>query len=161
MTPISKRQRKKTSEKVRNFLLVIVAVGMVVIFFNLDIIRDGESVFTKSAETKLRFKGDLHRKAYTDKEQERIISFVKKHDDSIESVTIETTRDSTYGKLTPSSQILFEIHIVLTDGATISTPTRRTARRGLVRDIIYKLNKDMKAYESLDGKEIKSLINTM
>lgn len=162
MTRLTKRaRRKKTSERIRNVFLVIIAIGMVIVFFNLDMVKDGESVFSRSAENKLRFKGDLKQKAFSEKEYDRIIGFVERYDDAIESVTILTTRDSDYGKVTPSSQILFEITIVMVEGASISTPTRRTSRRGLVKDIMYKLDKDMKAYQELDGKKIKSLINTM
>lgn len=141
--------------------MILVALAVVVIFFNLDLVRDGESVFSRSAENKLRFKGDLERRAYTKKERSQLIAYIKRHGEAIESVTIMTTLDDSYSKVGPTSQVLHEITIVLTDGASISTPTRRIKRARLLSDILYKMKKDMKAYRGLDGKKIKSLVNTM
>lgn len=163
MAVLKKRRRSSTSEKVRNVMLVIVAVATVFIFYNLDIMKKGESVFSRSAKNKLYFRGDLKLKAYTTKEYDKILAFVKKYDKLIESATIETTVDNSYGKVSKTSQILFEVHFELSDGATISTPTRRTTRGNLVSAILTKMRKDMKAYRGLmeKGTKVKSLVNTM
>lgn len=161
MVSLKTKRRRKQSERVRNVLMILVALAVVIIFFNLDLVRDGESVFSRSAENKLRFKGDLERRAYTKKERSQLISYIKRHGEAIESVTIMTTLDDSYSKVGPTSQVLHEITIVLTDGASIATPTRRIKRARLVSDILYKMKKDMKAYRGLDGKKIKSLVNTM
>lgn len=160
---ISKRRREKGREYARNFFLVVLAISVVVIFFNLDIMRKGESVFSKSADKKLKFGGDMKRTDYTKKEVARLLKLVKKYNDSFESVFIEASPQDTYKKTTPTTQVIFEIHVKMKDGSTLSTPARRTKRRDLVSNIIVKLNKDMKAYLDLKkkGKKIKSLVNTM
>lgn len=159
---IAKRQDKK-KEWARNIFLVILAVGVVVVFFNLDIMRKGESIFSRTADKKLKFTGDLVRKAYTSKEIDRLIRFIKRHNDLIETATIETSLQDTYKKVGPGSPLIFEVHMVMTDGVTISTPVRRTTRKELASDILMKLNKDIRAYKKLkkQGKKIKSLVNTM
>ena len=157
------RCRAQKNEWVRNLFLIILAVGVVVIFFNLDIMRHGESVFSKSAERKLNFRGDLKRTNYTQKEIARLLRYTKKYNAIFEKVFIEASAQDDYKKITASTEILFEIHITMTNGSTISTPVRRTKRKNLVPAIITKLNKDMRAYKDLQkkGKKIKSLVNTM
>lgn len=158
-----KRKKESKNEWARNLLLVILAVGVVVVFFNLDIIPTGESVFSRTADKKLKFTGDLERDAYTKKEVNRLIRFIKINTEYIETTTVETSLQDEYRKVTPQSQLVFEIHMVMTDDVTISTPTRRTTRGQLVPDILTKLDKDMRAYKKLkkQGKKIKSLVNTM
>jgi len=150
-------------EWARNIFLVILAVVVVVIFFNLDIMHKGESVFSRTADKKIKFTGDLKYNAYTKREVERIIKFIKRHEKLIDTATIETSVQDKYKKLTGVSQIIFEVHLVMLNGATVSTPTRRTTRKKLVSSILTKLDKDMRAYKRLtiDGQKVKSLVNTM
>lgn len=157
------KRKSKNSERVRNTILVLLAVGVVVVFFNLDIMRKGESMFSRTADKKLTFKGDLKRKAYSKKEVSRIIGYIKRHNEFIDTVTVETSIQDSYKKITSKSPIVFEVHLVMNDGATISTPTRRTTRKELVSDILTKISKDMRAYKKLikEGKKVKSLVNTM
>jgi hypothetical protein len=138
-------------------------VGLIVAFFNLDIIKSGESIFSRSAERKLKFQGDLPRNAYTKAEIDRLLVFVRRNDELIESVTINATTQDSYKKVDESSPILFEMHLVLTDGGTISSPTRRTRRKVLVSGILDKLHKDVEAYRRIKKKDGKaqSLVNTM
>ena len=163
MAVLKKRKRTTLSDKARNAVLVIIAIITVIIFFNLDLMEKGDSLFSRTAESKLNFKGDLKRKAYKPEEYDRLLVFIKKHQAIIETATIQTSVDRGYGKLTPSSQILFEVRFQLTDGGMISTPTRRTTREKLVSAILIKMKKDMKAYKGLQkkGKKVKSLVNTM
>lgn len=160
---VSKRVRAKQKEKVRNVLLVILALGMVVIFFNLDITNKGESVFSKTSSQKLRFSGDLKKNAYTKDEVSQLIRFISKYGEEIVQVKISTTLQDTYRKVTDRSQIIFEVSMIMDGGATINTPTKRSTRGELVEDILAKMHKDVTAYIQLKnkGKKIKSLVNTM
>ncbi len=162
VTFMIKKRKSKTSEHVRNVLMVLFAIGVVVIFFNLDVMRKGESIFSRTADKKLKFSGDMKRKEYTSPEVERLIKYIKRNNKIIESTTIETTVQDPYKKMTGSSQITFTVHMVMSDGSTISTPTRRSTRGKLVENILAKMNKDITAYKKMikDGKKIKSLINT-
>lgn len=157
------RHRDRRKEWVRNLFLVILAIAVVVIFFNLDIMRQGESLFSKSADKKLEFGGDLKRSDYTKEEISKLIRYTKKYNDIFGKVFIETSRQDSYKKISPKSKILFEVHIRMIDGTTISTPLRRSLRKELVSAILVKLEKDVGAYMDIQekGKKIKSLVNTM
>jgi hypothetical protein len=136
---------------------------MVVFFFNLDMVTEGESVFSRNPERKLSFAGDLDRKAFSTKEVDRLRAFIKRHDTLIESVVVQTSIQDRYRAVTASTELMFEIRVVMTDGGTISAPTRRAVRAKLVAAILDKLDKDIRAYEKINGKDdkVKSLINTM
>ena len=157
-----RKRKNKTSERVRNIFLILLAVGVVVIFFNLDMIHKGESVFSKSADNKLNFTGDLKVKAYSKAEIERLVKYIKRHNEIIDTATVRTSVQDTSKKLTGKSQVTFEVNLIMKDGATISTPTRRSTRKELVSDILSKVNKDIRAYKKLikEGKKVKSLVNT-
>lgn len=157
------RRRSKRIEKTRNTILVLLAVAMVVIFFNLDVMNKGESVFSRSADKKLKFMGDLSLRDFSDKEIDRILKFIKRNTTIIDRATVETSVQDTYKKITDKSQVIFEIHLTMVDGAKISTTTRRTTRKNLVSSILAKLKKDIGAYKQLikEGKKVKSLVNTM
>ncbi len=157
------RHRDKAKEYTRNLFLILLAVGVVIIFFNLDVIRKGESVFSKSADKKLKFTGRLKQKDYSEREVDRLLKFVKRYDEQIDGVTVKTSAQDTYTNISDNTELLFEIAMVLNDGTTISTPVRRARRKTLVAEILYKLNKDMRAYQSLkkQGKKMDSLVNTM
>ncbi|QJB55758.1 hypothetical protein [Pseudodesulfovibrio sp. zrk46] len=157
------KRKKQKSERVRNVLMILFALGVVVIFFNLDVMRKGESVFSRTADKKLRFTGDLKREAYSKSEVDRLVKYIKRYNDLIDTATVETTLQDPYKKVTGKSQMIFEVHLVMMDGTTISTPTRRITRTRLVDDILAKMSKDIRAYRKLlkDGKKVKSLVNTM
>jgi hypothetical protein len=159
----SRKTRDKNRERTRNFILVILAVGMVVFFFNLDMVREGESIFSRNAEQKLSFAGDLDRRAFTQKEVDRLLAFVRRHDALLENVTIETSLQDRYRSVGPSTELLFEIRMTTTDGGTISAPTRRALRKNLVQAVLAKLDKDIRAYIKVneDNDKVKSLVNTM
>jgi len=158
-----RRRRDHTREQIRNILLVLLAVGMVVIFFNLDTVRKGESVFSKSSDRKLRFSGELARKDYAAIERDRLIAFIKRNDKDIGTITIHTSTQDAYGKITGATPILFEIRMEMADGAVISAPVRRSERLRLTSAILEKLNKDMRTYRTLkeQGKDVNSLMNVM
>lgn len=124
-----KRRHEKSREYAKNFFLLVLAVAVVVIFFNLDIIRKGDSVFSKTADKKLKFTGDLKRGQYTKKEISRILKFTQKHNDLYDEIIIKTSKQDSYKKITQNSEILFDIHVTMTDGSTPSTPTRRIQRK--------------------------------
>ncbi len=157
------RRRDKTGEHVRNFFLIILAVAGVFIFFNLDIIRKGESVFSKTADKKLNFTGQLKQNDYTAAEVKRLLAFIRRYDSRITGLTIQASAQDSYGKITATTEVLFEIKMVMRDGAEIAAPVRRAPRKTLVTAILEKLNKDMRAYNRLkkQGKKVDSLINTM
>ena len=159
----SRQSRDRSRERTRNFILVLLAVGMVVFFFNLDMVTEGESLFSRNSERKLSFSGDLERKAFTAKEVDRLLAFIKRHDGVIESVVVQTSLQDQYRAVNPSTELMFEIRIGMTDGGTISAPTRRAVRDALVSAILEKLDKDIRAYEKINRKDdkVKSLINTM
>ena len=158
-----KKHRDKTREYGRNLFLILFAAGLVVIFFNLDVIRKGESVFSKSADKKLKFTGRLDQRDFTDGEVAQLLKFVKRHDEQIESLVIKTSAQDSYTKISNNTEILFEIATTMSDGSTIATPVRRARRKELVSEIRHKLNKDMRAYKHLkkQGKKVDSLVNTM
>lgn len=159
----SRQSRDRSRERTRNFILVLLAVGMVVFFFNLDMVTEGESLFSRNPERKLSFSGDLDRKAFSAKEVERLMAFIKRHDATIESVVVQTSIQDRYRAVTDSTELMFEIRMVMIDGGTISAPTRRAVRGNLVTAILEKLDKDIQAYEKINKKsdKVKSLINTM
>lgn len=146
----------------RNVILIALAVGMVVIFFNLDIMQKGESVFSRQGSFKLRFKGDLGKQDYSDAEVDDLWNHLNRYKDIVESAVLETRLQDSYRKVTPNSPVLFEVHVTMKSGSTISTPTRRAKRSALVSAVLDKLDKDLSAYRKLkkQGKEMKTLINT-
>lgn len=157
------KHKQTKQEWAQSILLVLLAIGVVVVFFNLDIMRKGKSVFSMTAEKKIKFKGDLDRKDYTDREFDQLLKFIKRHDDLIDSATVEVSIQDSYKKVSGSSPMIFEVQLRMSDGATITTPTRRTTRKVLIPDILTKLAKDMRAYKKLikEGKKVNSLVNTM
>jgi hypothetical protein len=157
------RHRDRAKEYGRNIFLILLAVVMVVIFFNLDMIREGDSVFSKSADKKLKFTGRLEEKNFSEKEVGRVLGFVKRYDDQIDSLVIRTSAQDSYTKISGNTELLFEITMVMNNGSTISTPVRRARRKALVSEVMQKLNKDMRAYQRLkkQGKKVDSLVNTM
>lgn len=160
---MSVRRRAKKNEWAKNFFLIVLAVVVVVVFFNLDIMQHGESVFSKSSDQKLNFGGKLERTDYTGKEIARLVKYIKRYDALYDKVYIEASPQDSYGKILPSTEILFEVHIGMVDGSSLSTSLRRAKRKNLVTAVIVKVSKDTKAYLALQdkGKKVKSLVNTM
>lgn len=157
------KKRTTKKEHARNLLLILLALGAVALFYSLDIVRDdGDTVFTKSSSQKLRFSGDLKRKDYNSKEIQELTSFIKRYTKEIEQTDISVTLQDSYTRVKPTTQVIFEINMVMSDGTTINTPTWRTTRERLVERLLTKMNKDMKAYLQIKekGKKIKSLVNT-
>lgn len=159
----SRQSHDRSRERTRNFILVLLAAGMVVFFFNLDMVTEGESLFSRNPERKLSFAGDLDRKAFSAKEVDRLLAFIKRHDALIESVVVQTSIQDRYRAVTATTELMFEIRMVMADGGTISAPTRRAVRDTLVTAILEKLDKDIRAYEKINRKngKVKSLVNTM
>ena len=160
---MSKRRRSRAEEIARNIFFVAVAIIVVVIFFNLDIMRKGESLFSRTAATDIKFSGDLGRKDYTDKEIGRLRGYLKVRKKLVEEITIQTSAQDSYRKIGPGSEILFEVRVVMRDGFTFTTTLRRSSRKNLPLKILAKLDKDIQAYLTLkkQGKNPKTLINTM
>lgn len=160
---MSKRHRNKGMEMARNILLILFALGVVVIFFNLDIINKGESVFSRTATVDLQFSGDLGQRDFTDKELSRFRGYLKTRKKIVEEIKIETSTQDSYKKVTPKSEILFEVHVQMKDGFTFTTALRRSTRGKLANTILAKLDKDVRAYLEIkkDGTKAKSMINTM
>ena len=156
-------RKSKAMEWIRNILLILLAAVALIIFFNLDMIHEGDSVFTNSARKQLKFSGDLDRKDFTSTELDRFLNYLSARKKLIKEIKIDASPQDSYRKVTPSTEILFEIHVTMTDGFTFSTPVRRSKRNALPKAIIIKLDKDIQAYFKLkkEGKKIKSLINTM
>ncbi|AMK10057.1 hypothetical protein [Pseudodesulfovibrio indicus] len=159
----SKRRHSRTAEWTRNILLILAAAAVIFIFFNLDIVRKGESVFSQSADKKLKFAGELHRRDYVPKEVQRLLDYIKVRNKLIEEVRIEASPQDRYREIGPNTAILFEVHVTLSDDFTFSTPVRRTRRGELVTSVLAKLDKDIQAYLDLkkQGKNPSSMINTM
>ncbi len=157
-----KKHRVTTGEKVRNILLVLLAIGTVVVFFNLNISREGESVFSSSSNIKMRFSGDLKQDAYTEKEIASLTRFIDRYKNEIERTEFQVMLQDNYKKLKKSSPLTFEVRLTMKDGATIETPTWRTTRGKMIPDMLTKMKKDMKAYLELkkSGKKVKSFVNT-
>jgi len=157
------RRRERAPDRMRNIFLVILAVGLVVIFFNLDTLRQGESVFSKTADRKLRFSGQLARKSYSGPEVDRLLAFIRRYDADIGTLTVQTSTQDAYGKIDRDTPILFELRMTMTDGAVIDTPVRRSPRGQLISAILEKLNKDIRTYRTLkkQGKDVETLLNVM
>nr|WP_287411738.1 hypothetical protein [Pseudodesulfovibrio sp.] len=160
---MKRRSSSKTMEWTRNTLLILLAVTALVIFFNLDVVRKGDSVFTNRAQRQLKFSGTLNRKDFTSKEMDRIANYVQTNKKLFKEIKIDAAPQDSYKKITPTTQVLFELHVTMADGFTFSTPVRRTQRAKLSKSIVSKLDKDVRVYLKLkkEGKNPTSLINTM
>jgi len=159
----SRHSREKSREKTRNFLLVLLAAIVVAIFFNLDMLPQGETVFERTADRKLTFAGDLGRGDFTPAERERLMEFIRRHDSRLANVTIEITLQDPYRAVTDTTELIFSVRMAMADGGSVSAPTRRARRADIVSAVLDKLDKDIKAYGVVDdGKgQGRSLINTM
>ncbi|WFS62719.1 hypothetical protein LF599_00755 [Pseudodesulfovibrio thermohalotolerans] len=158
-----KRRRDKSTEWARNILLILAAAAVVYVFFNLDIVRKGESVFSNTAAKKLKFAGALGQRDYTDREIARILKYIGARNTLFREVKINASPQDSYREVTPSTDIVYELHVALADGFTFSTPARRAARRDLVAGLLNKLDKDLRAYQKMkkEGRNPSSMINTM
>ncbi|EGB15626.1 hypothetical protein DND132_2423 [Pseudodesulfovibrio mercurii] len=156
-------RQNKSTEWTRNILLILAAAAVIYVFFSLDLVRKGESVFTNTASKKLKFSGDLGRKAYTEREIERILNYLRARNDLFAEVKVDASPQDSYGAVTPDTDIVYELHVVLADGFAFSTPARRIPRRDLVVSLLNKLDKDLRAYQQLkkEGRNPSSMINTM
>jgi len=150
-------------EWTRNIFLIALAAAVIIIFFNLDFITKGESVFSNSAVKKLKFSGKMDRSYFTKDEQQRLLDYIKTRDKLVQEIKISASPQDSYKQIRPASPILFEVHVTLTDGAKFTTPVRRTERSRLIKSILAKINKDVQAYLQLkkEGRDTKVLINTM
>lgn len=157
------KRTNRTAEWTRNILLILFAVGVVVVFFNLDAVKKGESVFSNQANRQLKFTGDLGRRDFSEKELNQLYDYIKIRKKFIEEVKIEASPQDSYKKITSRTEILFEVHVTMKDGFTFSTPLRRTSRGHLATNILAKMDKDVRAYLDLKkrGSKAKSMINTM
>ena len=160
---MSKRRRSRAEEIARNIFFIGFAILVVVIFFNLDIMNKGESLFSRTTTADIRFSGDMGEKDYTAKELGRLRGYLKTHKKLVREITIQAAPQDSYKKIQPSTDILFEVHVVMHDGFTFTTPLRRTSREDLTKSIMSKLDKDIRAYSTLkkDGQKAKTMINTM
>ncbi|MBG0791797.1 MAG: hypothetical protein H0S80_15000 [Desulfovibrionaceae bacterium] len=160
---MNRRRRNKAEEITRNLFFIAVAVLVVVVFFNLDIINKGESLFNRTAAADIKFSGDLGDKDYAEREIDRLRGYLKGRKKLIGEITIRTATEDSYRKVTPDTEILFEIRVVMRDGFTFTTPLRRSLRKNLPKSVLTKLDKDVRAYQTLkkEGKNPKTLINTM
>lgn len=158
-----RRRKDREKEIARNVLLVILAIAVVVIFFNLDVIREGDSAFTRSADKMLTFRGELEQQDLTDREVDRLVAFIKRNKDLVEQMTVETSVQRGYREITGDTRVTFEVHLSLKDQVDFSTTTRHAKRSQLVTAILAKLDKDIRAYRDLlrRGIKVKSFINTM
>ncbi|NDV20657.1 hypothetical protein GO013_14695 [Pseudodesulfovibrio sp. JC047] len=159
-------RRKRTShsmEKTRNTILVLLAVSALAIFFNLDAVRHGRSIFTNHAQRQLKFSGSLEREDFSAAELKRMTAYLSQREKYFKEVTIKASPQDSYRKVTPSTPILFEIQVTMKDGFTFTTPTRRTTRAQLQKSVLAKLDKDVQVYLKLkkSGKKPGGLINTM
>ena len=158
-----RRRRSKAEEIARNLFFIAVAILVVVIFFNLDIVNKGSSLFSRTATAEIKFSGDLGRTDYAQKEIDRLRRYLKGRNKLVEGITIQTATQDSYRKVTADTEILFEVRVVMRDGFTFTTPLRRSPRRELPQRVLNKLDKDIRAYLTLkkEGKNPKTLINTM
>ncbi|OIQ50078.1 hypothetical protein BerOc1_02008 [Pseudodesulfovibrio hydrargyri] len=157
------KRRKKKAEWTRNMLLLLAAAAVIAIFFNLDLMRKGESVFSNTAAKKLKFSGGLGRRDYSGREIERMLGYIRARNELFQEVRVQTSPQDQYKAVTSDSDVIFELYVVMTDGFTISTPARRVPRRDLVTVLLNKLDKDLRAYQKLkeEGRNPSSMINIM
>jgi len=157
-----KAKSRRQQEWVKNIVIILMAVIVVVIFFNLDFIQKGESVFSQKAQNKVYFEGALKSTEFEEKEVDRIVDTIRKHNDLLEKVVIITSVDDEYRKVIGSTQVVFEVLMTVKNNGTISTPGKRVTRDRLVDAVLYKMNKDIKVYRRLkkEGKDFDSLINS-
>lgn len=143
--------------------MVLAAGAIIYVFFNLDLVRKGESVFSNTASKKLQFAGALDRQDYTDREVGRILDYIKARNDLFREVTVDASPQDSYGAVGPDTPVIFELHVIMADGFTFSTPARRTPRRDLTVSLLRKLDKDLRTYRQLkkEGRNPSSMINTM
>ena len=156
-------RRKKQSHAKRNVICALVALVVVLTFFNLDYFTDSGSPFTKSADKKLRFSGDLQERVFTEREIKRLVAFIKRYDEDLERVRVRTTVDEPYKEVTSDTSVLFVVEATLKGGVEMKTPGRRSSRGNLVQSVISKLDKDMRAFREYrdSGRDIRKFVNTM
>lgn len=120
-------------------------------------------MFTHSGSKRLEFNGSIGKDDLTDKEISRLVNYINKHKKILKKIILKASPQDSYRKITPKTQVLFEVQITMHDGFTFTTPVRRVQRKELTNGILVKLDKDIRAYLDLkkQGKEVKSLINTM
>jgi hypothetical protein len=159
----TRKKRNKSAERTKNIILILVAAAVISVFFNLDLVRKGESVFSNTASKKLKFSGALGPTDYTGREIKRMQGYIRAREDLFREVTVEAAPQDRYGKIAPDTEIIFELHVIMADGFTFSSPARRVARRGLVASLLKKLDKDLRAYRKLkeEGRNPSSMINLM
>jgi len=160
---MKKKRRSRSAEWAKNILLILLAGSVVYIFFNLDIIKKGESMFSNTAQKKLKFSGDLGRPDFSDKEVDKLTAYIKVRQRLLKEIRIQATTENSYRKVTPETEILFEAHVTMADGFKFTTSLRRSQRKRLVNSILAKLDKDLGAYMEMkkQGKKMKGLVNTM
>ncbi|WP_272698903.1 hypothetical protein [Desulfovibrio sp. Fe33] len=158
-----KRRRDKSTEWTRNILLILAAAAVIYVFFNLDIVRKGESVFSNTAAKKLKFAGGLGERDYSEREIARILKYIDARNSIFREVKISASPQDSYREIAPGTDIVYELHVALADGFTFSTPARRAQRRDLVAALLNKLDKDLRAYQKMkqEGRTPSSMINTM
>lgn len=155
-------KKKKKNEWAKNTLLVLLAIVVVVIFFNLDLVGKGDSMFSRSGERTLLFSGDMASKDYSASEVKKLVAFLQTNKKWIEKITVNTSKQDDYKAITPNSQMLFVMKLVMADGMEMTTTVRRTTRADLVKTMLIKLRKDVRAYKKMkkDGRRMKTLVNT-
>lgn len=156
-------RRKEPSHAKRNILSAIVALVVVLTFFSLDYVSDDPSIFSKSADKKLAFRGDLRERDFSQAEVNRLVSFIKRYDGELASVVVRTSLDDDYKEVADDAPVVFTVRLVTVDDVEIDTPSRRTTRANLLPAVLAKLRKDMNAYLEFreSGRDIRTFVNTM
>lgn len=160
---MSRKRRSKAEETARNVFFIVVAILVVVVFFNLDLLHKGDSLFSRTTVADIKFSGDLKRKNYAPEEIDRMQARLGRHGKLVQEITIRTSVQDAYREVTPDTEILFDIRVVLRNGFVFTTPPRRSPRRDLPAGVMIKLEKDLKAYRTIkeQGRDPGTLINTM
>lgn len=149
-------KKKKSSEAPRNILLIILAVGMLFIFFSADPFKkknalQEDNMFTGKMIQKIVFVGQLKGKELdlSKAERKKLKSFMSKKGDLFRQIKVDVSKQDSYVEMTGKTQVLFSLEMEMHDGATVNTPPTRTTRKDLVGRMIWKISKEASGYESL------------
>ncbi len=149
-------KKKKSSEIPRNIILIILAVGMLVIFFSADPFKkknalQEDNMFTGKMIQKIVFVGQLKGKELdlSKEETKKLKQFMAQKGELFQQVKVDVSKQDSYVEMTGKTQVLFSLEMEMHDGATVKTPPTRTTRKDLVNRMIWKISKEATGYENL------------
>lgn len=162
----SDRKKRRWRGLVLNTLLILAAVGLLALFFSLNLFQGGGDLFSKDAARKLYFKGDAGFSDMGEEQRKHLAEVFNRYEEALERVEVVVSKQDSYAELQKGTQMLYEIRIRLVGGGRMSSPVRRTTWERLGKDVAAKVDKDLKGYARMHGGRLKTgsgnlIINSM